>query len=141
MTVRVFLLRVLSCLMGGQLVLLLPSRLLSSHLWLVNRSLHAAAGLLALAALGAQRWGEVDIISAGGRRGAQHLDASNRVHGEQAPDLLLGVKGEVAEQVLVVRAGSTRHIGGQAAPLILEQHIGSRQSSFLHLQADSSTIQ
>ncbi len=44
--------------------------------------------------------------------------------------LLLGVKREVAEDVLVMRTGSTRQTGSQAAPLILKRHIGSIRSCF-----------
>ena len=44
--------------------------------------------------------------------------------------LLLGVKREVAEDVLVMRTGSTRQTGSQAASLILKRHIGSIRSSF-----------
>ena len=44
--------------------------------------------------------------------------------------LLLGVKREVAEDVLVMRTGSTRQTASQAAPLILKRHIGSVSSSF-----------
>lgn len=66
--VETFLLRALSRLMGGQLVLRLASEVLSSRLRSVDRSLPAAAPL-ALAALGAQRRGGGDI-SAGGGQGA-----------------------------------------------------------------------
>lgn len=44
--------------------------------------------------------------------------------------LLLGVKREVAEDVLVMRTGSTRQTGSQATPLILKRHIGSVRGSF-----------
>lgn len=44
--------------------------------------------------------------------------------------LLLGVKREVAEDVLMMRTGSTRQTGSQAAPLILERHIGRISSNF-----------
>lgn len=43
--------------------------------------------------------------------------------------LLLGVKREVAEDVLVMRTGSARQTAGQAAPLILKRHIGRVGSS------------
>lgn len=106
---------------GGQLAL--ASDVLSSRLEPVDRSLPAAAAL-ALAALGAWRRGGGDI-GAGGRRGVKHLEPSDRNNGEQTACLLLGVKREVAEDVLVMRTGSSRQTGSQAAPLILKRHIGS----------------
>lgn len=44
--------------------------------------------------------------------------------------LLLGVKREVAEDVLVMRTGSTGQSSSQATPLILKRHIGSVKSGF-----------
>ena len=113
-------------LLSGRLAL--ASDVLSSGLQPVDRSLPAAAAL-ALAALGAWRRGGGDI-SAGGRRGVQHLEPSDRNDGEQTVGLLLGVKREVAEDVLVMRTGSTRQTGCQAASLILKRHIGSVSRSF-----------
>lgn len=106
---------------GRQLAL--ASDLLTCRLQPVDRALPAAA-TLALAAFGARRRGGGDI-GAGGRRGVQHLEPSDRNDGEQTAGLLLGVKREVAEDVLVMRTGSDRQTGGQAAPLILKRHIGS----------------
>lgn len=113
-------------LLSGRLAL--ASDVVSSGLQPVDRSLPAAAAL-ALAALGAWRRGGGDI-SAGGRRGVQHLEPSDRNDGEQTVGLLLGVKREVAEDVLVMRTGSTRQTGSQAASLILKRHIGSVSGSF-----------
>lgn len=113
-------------LLSGRLAL--ASDVVSSGLQPVDRSLPAAAAL-ALAALGAWRRGGGDI-SAGGRRGVQHLEPSDRNDGEQTVGLLLGVKREVAEDVLVMRTGSTRQTGSQAASLILKRHIGSVSWSF-----------
>lgn len=88
----------------------------------LDRSLPAAAAL-ALAALGARRRGGGGI-GAGGRRGVQHLEASDGNEGQQAAGLLLGVQREVAEDVLLMGAGSSRRSRSQVAPLILKQHVG-----------------
>lgn len=107
----------LSGMMGGLLVL--ASDVLCSRLQPVDRSVSAAAATLALAALGARRRGRGDI-STRGRWGVQHLEPSNGNNGEQTVGLLLGVQREVAEDVLVMRTGSTRQSRSQAAPLILK---------------------
>lgn len=88
----------------------------------LDRPLPAAAAL-ALAALGARRGGGA-AVGAGGRRGVQHLEASNGNEGEQTAGLLLGVQREVAEDVLLMGTGSSGRSGSQAAPLILKQHVG-----------------
>lgn len=88
----------------------------------LDRSLPAAAAL-ALAALGARRRGG-GSVGAGGRRGVQHLEASDGNEGEQAAGLLLGVQREVAEDVLLMGTGSGRRSRSQVAPLILKQHVG-----------------
>lgn len=89
----------------------------------LDRSLPAAAAL-ALAALRARHRGRGGGIGAGGRRGVQHLEASDRNEGEQAAGLLLGVQREVAEDVLLMGTGSSRRSRSQVAPLILKQHVG-----------------
>lgn len=76
-----------------------------------------AAATLTLAALRARR--------RGGRRRVHRLDAANRNKGQQTAGLLLGMQGEVAEDVLVMGAGSGgRQAGSRGAPLILKRHIG-----------------
>lgn len=105
----------------------LPSRLRP-----VDRSVPAAAAL-ALAALGARRRRGADV-GGGGRRGVQHLQPSDRDDGEQTVGSLLGVEGEVAEDVLVERTGSGGQTGRQAAPLILKRQNWQLQELFQHRQ-------
>lgn len=103
---------------------LVIAKLADSRLRPVDGALGAAA-TLTLAALGARRRG-------GGGRGVHHLDSADRNNGQQTAGLLLGMQGEVAEDVLVMRAGSSGgQAGSRAAPLILKRHIGrvSRQIS------------
>lgn len=95
---------------------------LASGVLSLGRSLPAAAAL-ALAAVGARCRGGGDI-GAGGRWGVQHLEASDGNEGEQTAGLLLGVQGEVAEDVLLMGTGSSRRSRSQVAPLILKQHVG-----------------
>lgn len=78
-----------------------------------------AAAALALDARRALLRGDHGV-GAGGGRGGRHLEPPHRNDREQAVGRLLGVKREVAEDVLVLG-------GGGAAPLILEQH----QQNFL----------
>lgn len=104
------------------LTTVLNVEVLASDVLSLDRSLPAAAAL-ALAALRARRRGGADV-GAGGRRGVQHLEASNRNEGEQTAGLLLGVQREVAEDVLLMGTGRSRRSRSQAAPLILKQHVG-----------------
>lgn len=123
-------------LLSSQLVL--ASDVLSSCLKPVDRSLPTAA-TLALAALGSWHQGRGDI-SGGGRRRLQHLEPSNRNDGKQTVGLLLGVKREVAEDVRVMRTGSTWKCGSQAAPLIQFHFQGCLLLSHLHLGLVSGLI-
>lgn len=100
----------------------LSVEVLASGVLSLDRSLPAAAAL-ALAAVGARGRGGGDI-GAGGRWGVQHLEASDGNEGEQTAGLLLGVQGEVAEDVLLMGTGSSRRSRSQVAPLILKQHVG-----------------
>lgn len=104
------------------LTAVLNVKVLASGVLSLDRSLPAAAAL-ALAALRTRRCRGARV-GAGGRRGVQHLEASDRNEGEQTAGLVLGVQREVAKDVLLMGTGSSRRSRSQAAPLILKQHVG-----------------
>lgn len=110
----------LSVLPGGELgmFLLAAVDVVSSRLGPVHGSLPAAAA----APRAGRRGGGADDVGAGRSRGVQHLEPSDRNDGEQRACLLLGVKREVAEDVLVRRTGSAGRLSGSQAPLILERY-------------------
>ena len=111
---------------GGRALLVVEPDLLAAGLGGLRERAALHAALAGLRAEGGGGGGGGGGGAGGGGLGGQHLDAPHGAEGEQAAGGLLGVQGEVAEEVLQRDAGTALHAGSQAAPLMLKQHGGGR---------------